>query len=31
MVGMNEIALVLAALAGGGVLWLFWRGRLATR
>ena len=29
MVGMNEIALVLAALAGGGVLWLFWRGRLA--
>lgn len=30
MVGMNEIALVLAALAGGGVLWLFWRGRLAV-
>lgn len=29
MVGMNEIALVLAALAGGGVLWLFWRRRLA--
>jgi len=29
MVGMNEIALVLAALAAGGVLWLFWRGRLA--
>lgn len=29
MVGMNEIALVLAATAGAGVLWLFWRGRLA--
>lgn len=29
MVGMNEIMLVLAALTGAGVLWLFWRGWLA--
>lgn len=30
MVGLGEFALVLASVAAAGVLWLFWRGRLAA-